>query len=77
MAEVLGAIAAVLAVVGVLLNNRMNRICFAIWMVSNAICAILHASAGMWSLYWRDVIFYVLAIEGFYRWKFKRGLNAE
>lgn len=76
MTEAIGAIATIIAVIGVVLNNRMNRACFVLWIFSNLISAALHAVAGMNSLCCRDLIFFVLAIEGFYKWKFKQGLNA-
>lgn len=69
MIEFLGTIATVIAVVGVLLNNRRMRVCFAVWMVSNAITFGIHAAAGIWSLAARDAIFFALAIEGLYRWR--------
>lgn len=71
MIELFGAIATVLAVAGVLLNNRRRINCFYLWLISNAICAVLHACTGLWSLCIRDVIFFVLAIEGIYRWRTK------
>lgn len=69
MTEAIGWIATVLAVSGVWLNNRRRRICFVVWMISNAITAVLHAHAGLTALLVRDIIFFALAIEGFYRWK--------
>jgi len=74
MAELFGSIATVLAVVGVVLNNRLNRICFGLWLVSNAICAGLHISVGLWSMVIRDIIFIALACEGWFRWR-KKGIG--
>ena len=68
MTEIMGYIAGVLAVAGVLLNNRKLIMCFPVWIVSNALCWYLHRQAGLHSLAWRDVMFTVLAIEGWYRW---------
>ena len=28
----------------------------------------IHASVGLWPLYWRDVVFFILAIVGYYKW---------
>ena len=67
--EIVGTVAAILAVAGVLLNNRKLRMCFILWMVSNALSAGIHACAGPWSLMLRDVVFFVLAIEGWIKWK--------
>jgi nicotinamide riboside transporter PnuC len=68
MTELLGAIAAVVAIAGVLANNRRCRVCFGLWMVSNALSAALHAQAGMVSLMARDLIFFILAVEGWRLW---------
>ncbi|HSW63963.1 MAG TPA: nicotinamide mononucleotide transporter [Dissulfurispiraceae bacterium] len=68
MLELIGAIAAALAVAGVLLNNRMRRECFVLWMISNGLSLLLHLEAGMWALSVRDVIFFALAIDGWRRW---------
>ncbi len=66
--ETIGVIATVLAVVGVLANNRRMRWCFLIWGVSNTLSAIIHAEAAIWSLFLRDVVFLILAFEGWWRW---------
>jgi len=71
MTELIGTIATCLAVGGVLLNNRLNIWCFAVWGVSNSLTAWLHADAGIWSLVWRDLIFLGLAVEGAVRWRKK------
>jgi nicotinamide riboside transporter PnuC len=68
MTELLGSIATVLAVGGCILNNRRRRVCFIAWMVSNCICVWLHFDAGLWSLMVRDVIFSILAVEGWFLW---------
>ncbi len=68
MIEVIGIIATILAVTGVLTNNRRLRVCFLVWMVSNALTAGIHAHSGIWSLLVRDMIFFVLAIEGWIKW---------
>ena len=66
--EIIGIIATTFAVAGVLTNNRRIRACFLLWMVSNALTGFIHAYAGIWSLLIRDVIFFVLAIEGWFKW---------
>ena len=68
MADLIVLIAGTLAVIGVLMNNRLVRHCFLIWMVSNALSAGLHIQMGMWSLAARDVVFFVLAVEGWMKW---------
>ncbi len=67
--EIVGIIATALAVIGVVLNNRRLRICFILWMVSNALTAGIHGNAAIWSLFVRDVIFFSLAIEGWIKWR--------
>ena len=57
-----------MAVVGVILNNRRLRFCFILWIISNALSAAIHAEMYVWSLFVRDIIFFVLAIEGWIKW---------
>ena len=66
--ELFGTISTVLAVIGVLANNRRLRWCFLVWMVSNALSMVIHSRARIWSLTARDAIFLVLAIEGWIMW---------
>jgi nicotinamide riboside transporter PnuC len=65
--EILGTIVTVLAVVGVVLNNRKIAACFWLWIISNGISAYIHSDAGLFALTARDCIFLVLAVEGIYR----------
>ena len=67
--ETLGIITTVLAIAGVVLNNRMDRKCFWFWIVSNAISCGLHVYIGLWSLAVRDAAFLVLAFDGLRRWR--------
>ena len=79
MTETAGIIATVLAIAGVVLNNRLNRLCFILWIISNLTFlalhadAVLHVNAELWPLCVRDAAFTALAIEGFYRWGRKVG----
>jgi nicotinamide riboside transporter PnuC len=68
MIEIFGLISTVIAVTGVLGNNRRRRWCFMMWLVSNAISAVIHIYSGIWSLALRDVIFFILAAEGWILW---------
>ena len=77
MTEVFGVIATVLAVTGCVLNNRRRRICFAVWIFSNLICGWLHFDSGLWPLMVRDVIFSALAIEGWFLWDKRKGVDRE
>ena len=68
MIELIGSIATILAIAGVVLNNRRLRVCFLLWLVSNAISMVIHAQVGVWSLTARDAIFLILAVEGWVKW---------
>jgi nicotinamide riboside transporter PnuC len=70
--ELIGIVGTVLAVAGVVLNNRMRIECFCLWIVSNGIFFALHLHAGMWSLAVRDIVFMALAAHGWIMWKNKR-----
>jgi len=68
MIELIGTTAAILAITGVVLNNRRLRLCFLLWLVSNSLTLIIHAQTGVWSLAARDAIFLILAVEGWIKW---------
>ena len=68
MIELIGTVATILAITGVVLNNRRIRWCFVIWICSNTLTLIIHAQTGVWSLVVRDAVFLVLAVEGWIRW---------
>lgn len=69
MNEIVGTIAALLAITGVVLNNRKLLACFPIWLVSNGLSCGLHIHAGLMSLAARDLVFMALAVEGWLRWR--------
>ena len=73
--ETFGIITTVLAIAGVVLNNRMDRKCFWFWIVSNAISCGLHCYIGLWSLAVRDAAFLVLAFDGLRRWRGKLSID--
>jgi len=73
MLELIGIVTTILAVIGVLLNNRKLRICFIFWFFSNFLSGLIHCQAvhyqeAMWTLALRDLVFFVLAIDGWFRW---------
>lgn len=78
MIELVGLVATVLAVIGVVLNNRKRRACFLIWIVSNLMTAAIHAHAGIWqgadckTMILRDLVFVYLAVEGWQLWGRKK-----
>ena len=67
--ELAGTIATVLAIAGTVLNNRHRRECFYIWLFSNSLTLAVHLFAGLWSLAARDVVFFILAVEGIFKWR--------
>lgn len=67
--EVLGAIAGLAAIVGVVLNNRRLIGCFYVWIFSNALTGGIHVYSGLWTLAIRDVVFLVLAFDGLRHWR--------
>jgi nicotinamide riboside transporter PnuC len=67
--EILGWVATVIAVYGVVLNNRRIRSCFWLWLLSNAMSCGIHAYLGVWSLAVRDAVFFALAIHGLVLWR--------
>lgn len=69
--ELVGLLATALAIVGVVANNRRKRVCFVLWLFSNAMTLAIHVHAGIWSLAVRDAIFLVLAVEGLILWRKK------
>ena len=72
MIELIGWAAAMLAILGVVANNRKESICFKIFIISNLLSAIVHFHLHCRSLFLRDIIFVILAVEGFILWKRKR-----
>jgi len=72
MIDAIGWVASVLAVAGVVLNNNRLRVCFLVWLVSNAMSAGLHVHAAMWPLAARDLVFMVLAVHGWWCWGRKK-----
>lgn len=71
MIELIGSIATVLSVSGVLLNNRHRIQCFYVWIMSNLLSAVIHWHTTTYSLMARDLIFLALAIEGIWLWRKK------
>ena len=71
MIELISIVCGTLAVAGVVANNRKVIWCFPIWMISNSMSAGLHVHAELYSLAARDVVFLVLAVEGWIIWKRK------
>lgn len=50
------------------MNNRCQRACFVLWLVSNTRTFGIHTCASMWALAARDGAFLVMAIHGWWLW---------
>ncbi len=68
LTEAAGWAVTVVAIAGVILNNRRDRRCFNLWIFSNTVSAALHASVRMYALTFRDTVFLVLAVVGLRAW---------
>jgi len=66
--EIASAIASIIAVSGVILNNHRRRACFVLWWFSNSVFGAIHVTEGLWALAARDVVFFALAVWGFVAW---------
>lgn len=71
MMELLGIIAGLLGIAGVLLNNRKLLACFPVWLLSNGLSAGIHLAAGLYAVAGRDLVFFLLALDGWRRWRMK------
>ncbi len=77
MIELLGTIATVIAITGVVLNNHLCIYCFPLWILSNGLTAWIHWRTGIVSLLGRDLIFLALAVMGWWQWARKRRTNGD
>ena len=66
--EILGTVATVAAIIGVILNNHRRRTCFIVWLGSNGITLSVHLALGVYSLAARDAAFLALAVHGWFQW---------
>ncbi len=67
--EIVSAVATIIAIAGVILNNARRRECFYLWLVSNGMSLAVHACCGLWVMTARDAVFLILAVHGLYSWK--------
>jgi len=56
------------AYVGAELNARQRISGFVVWLASNIVLAIIHASTGLWLLLVLDVLFFRINVLGIVRW---------
>ncbi len=72
--EIIGWVATVGAVAGVVLNNYRLRWCFVVWLCTNAMSGALHVRGyalgdpAMLTLAVRDAVFMLLAVHGWKAW---------
>lgn len=59
------------AIYGVILNNHRIRFCFLIWIFTNAAAGIFHVQSAQYGLLFRDLVFLILAVHGWFLWKKK------
>lgn len=62
-----------LSIVGVVLNNFRNRLCFPIWLVTNTIWAVYDWRIGAWEQSIIFVVYFFLAIWGWRNWSRSNG----
>ena len=60
------------SLVGVILNIKKKKVCFLIWMFTNATWAIIDFRTGLIAQSFLFCIYTILAIWGFWEWRRKR-----
>lgn len=66
--ELVSYVVTALAIYGVWLNNRKLKSCFYFWLITNSVTAAIHVYSGLYGLAIRDIVFFILAIEGLKKW---------
>ena len=62
-----------MGLIGVVANNYRHRICFILWMFSNAGFVVVDvAYTGLWERALLHATYFGLAIHGWHAWKVKR-----
>ena len=59
------------SLVGVVLNIKKNKACFAIWAVTNAAWAVIDYNAGLTAQAALFAVYFVLAVWGLIEWGIK------
>jgi nicotinamide riboside transporter PnuC len=70
--EAVSLLACIIAVAGVVLNNRKMRLCFPLWVASNLLSLAVHLYSWLFGMVLRDIVFIILAVEGWILWKEKK-----
>ena len=67
-------VATIIALLGTILNCKQNKVCFYLWIVTNAMWLVYDFMSGLYSRCTLDFIQLLLAIYGVYEWnKIKKG----
>ena len=67
--DLIGWIAAVASLTGVVLNIRHDRRCFVVWGVTNAAWVIVDASAGVYSQAALQAVYCGMSVWGWRKWR--------
>jgi len=65
-------IVAAFSLVGVVLNIKKHRLCFAIWAVTNFAWMVIDIKEGIYAQATLMGVYFVLALWGLYEWRRKR-----
>ena len=58
-----------ISLIGVILNIKKRRACFAVWIFTNATWAIYDFKIGAWEQSLLFAVYFVLAVWGWMAWK--------
>lgn len=58
----------IISITGVILNTKKKRICFLIWMATNLSWAVIDFYHGLWEQSILYLVYFVLAIYGWFSW---------
>lgn len=64
-----GAAVVIVGLTGTVLNIRKNRLCFLVWMGSNASLAVGHLAGHHWPLGLQFATYFGLAVWGWFSWR--------
>ena len=75
--EMIGWIATLIAMVGVVLNARGSIVCFYVWLLSNGYYTVVNVLSGSYSQAALFAFQLVMAIYGLYYWNKKNKKNSD
>ena len=65
-----------MSIVGVILNIKKMRVCFWIWLFTNAAWMVVDFIIGMYAQAFLFFVYTILAIYGLYEWRKKKEVKA-